>query len=196
MDDTGTLEGCKDTHLTLEKDLDGWFIWEVKMLRNIMPENCKCLNALKYILNNNLSQGFLNMIIALKILLTSLITVALVEWSFSDKILIKKNYLRLRSVENKIAKKFKLWWQFVNLLPKEPEKFCTIIFKYVFQNCFLSSQFLASTVVLLLYLMWFNITFSSFSSLLLCLFSGPAQRSALAPQMLMLGLLLGPVFGP
>ena len=28
------------------------------MLRNIMPVNCKCLNALKYMLSNNLSQGF------------------------------------------------------------------------------------------------------------------------------------------
>jgi hypothetical protein len=60
------------------------------MLRSIMPENCKSLNALKYILSNNLSQGYPNMIIALKILLTSLITVASAEQSFSDLILIKK----------------------------------------------------------------------------------------------------------
>jgi hypothetical protein len=165
------------------------------MLRNIMPENCKCLNALKYVLSNNLCQGFRNMIIALKTLLTSLVTVASVERSFSDLILIKKK-LPLIEINQKwnSKKKLKFWWQSVNLLPKEPEKFCTIIFKYIFQNYFLFSQFWSSTVVLILYLMWFNIMFSSFSSLFLCSCPGPT-RFALAQQMLMLGWLLGPEVG-
>ena len=109
--------------------------------------------------------------------------------------IVRSSFLlyRCHQSKTKLQKKFKLW-QIVNLLPREPGKFYTVIFKY--QNCCLSSQFLSSTVILLLYLMWFNFTFFSFSSLSLCLCSGPTQRFVPAPQIFMLGLLLGPCIWP
>jgi hypothetical protein len=58
-----------------------------------MPDNCKSLNALRYILRNNLCQGYPNITIALKILLKNLVTGASAERSFSDLMLIKKNCL-------------------------------------------------------------------------------------------------------
>ena len=41
MNETDILESCKELHLASEWDLDemGWFE-EMKMSRNIIPENC------------------------------------------------------------------------------------------------------------------------------------------------------------
>jgi hypothetical protein len=75
-DEPNILKSCKDMHLALEKYLD----------RIDLFEEVKMLN----IINNNLSELYPVMIIALKVLLTVLITVASVEHSFSKLKLLNK----------------------------------------------------------------------------------------------------------
>jgi hypothetical protein len=68
-------------------------IWESENVKIYTREPCKSLNTLTYITSNNLSEMCTNIVIALKILLTTPVSVALVQWSFSRLELIK-NYLQ------------------------------------------------------------------------------------------------------
>ncbi|KAL4097769.1 hypothetical protein QTP88_022491 [Uroleucon formosanum] len=110
------LKNCKDLHLKLEDDIDGIDLYEdLMMLRNILPQNYSILEALQFIFDNNLSEIYPNSIIVLQIILTSPVTTATAEWSFS-KLKIIKNYLRstisqerftslsILSIEHDIAK--------------------------------------------------------------------------------------------
>lgn len=88
------LKNCKDLHLKLEGDIDGIDLYEeLMMLRNILPQNYSILEALQFIFDNNLSEIYPNSIIVLQIILTSPVTTATAERSFS-KLKIIKNYLR------------------------------------------------------------------------------------------------------
>ncbi|KAL4152914.1 hypothetical protein QTP88_000747 [Uroleucon formosanum] len=109
-------KNCKDLHLKLEDDIDGIDLYEeLMMLRNILPQNYSILEALQFIFDNNLSEIYPNSIIVLQIILTSPVTTATAERSFS-KLKIIKNYLRstisqerftslsILSIEHDIAK--------------------------------------------------------------------------------------------
>lgn len=110
------LKNCKDLHLKLEGDIDGIDLYEeLMMFRNILPQNNSVLEALQFIFDNNLSEIYPNCIIVLQIILTSPVTTATAERSFS-KLKIIKNYLRstisqerftslsILSIEHEIAK--------------------------------------------------------------------------------------------
>jgi len=88
------LKNCKDLHIKLEGDIDGIDLYEeLMMFRNILPQNYSILEALQFIFDNNLSEIYPNSIIVLQIILTSPVTTATAERSFS-KLKIIKNYLR------------------------------------------------------------------------------------------------------
>lgn len=110
------LKNCKDLHIKLEGDIDGIDLYEeLMMFRNIFPQNYSILEALQFIFDNNLSEIYPNSIIVLQIILTSPVTTATAERSFS-KLKIIKNYLRstisqerftslsILSIEHDIAK--------------------------------------------------------------------------------------------
>ena len=76
MNRTDLIKSCEDLLLALG-DLDGMNLSDkVKMLRHIIPENCKSRNVQKCIINNNLSGIYPNMIMALNTLLTIPVRVA------------------------------------------------------------------------------------------------------------------------
>jgi hypothetical protein len=116
LNETEILNGCKNLELILEEDIDGIELFEeVKMFKNILPKNYSSSDAIKYIIKNNLSEIYPNLVIGLQILLTAPVTVASAERSFS-KLKLIKNYLRsgisqerfsslaILSIENQIAK--------------------------------------------------------------------------------------------
>jgi len=91
------LKNCKDLHLKLEDDIDGINLYEeLMMLRNILPQNYSILEALQFIFDNNLSEIYPNSIILLQIILTSPVTTATAEKSFSKF----KNYQKLPKIDN------------------------------------------------------------------------------------------------
>ena len=113
LDNEYLLKCCQDLHLYLEGDLDRTEMFEeIKMFRSITQAN-SALDAIKYIIKNNLSEAYPNLLIALQIMLTP-VTVASAEHSFSRLKLIK-NYLRslisqdrftslaILSIESKVA---------------------------------------------------------------------------------------------
>jgi hypothetical protein len=94
LNEVEILNGCKNLELILEEDIDGIELFEeVKMFKNILPKNYSSSDAIKYIIKNNLSEIYPNLMIALQILLTAPVTVASAERSFS-KLKLIKNYLR------------------------------------------------------------------------------------------------------
>jgi hypothetical protein len=70
---------------------------KVKMLRHIIPENCKSRNVQKCIINNNFSGIYPNMIMALKTLLTIPVRVASAERSFLK---LKLIFTKLPSIDD------------------------------------------------------------------------------------------------
>ncbi|XP_015433463.1 PREDICTED: zinc finger MYM-type protein 1-like [Dufourea novaeangliae] len=94
LDDEYLLKCCEDLHLHLEGDFDGTEMFEeIKMFRSITQTNYSALDSMNYIVKNNLSEAYPNLLIALQIMLTTPVTVASAERSFSRLKLIK-NYLR------------------------------------------------------------------------------------------------------
>jgi hypothetical protein len=69
-----------------------WFE-EFKMIINIIPKNCTCLNALRYFIENNLSEIYSNMIV-LNIFANNPVMLYLAEWSFSKLKLTEKSNFR------------------------------------------------------------------------------------------------------
>lgn len=94
LDDKYLLKCCQDFHLHLEGDFDGTEMFEeIEMFRSITQTNYSALDSMNYIVKNNLSEAYPNLLIALQIMLTTPVTVASAEFSFSRLKLIK-NYLR------------------------------------------------------------------------------------------------------
>ena len=93
-DDSYILKCCKDLQLAIEGDIYAMDLYEeIKFFMNIVPENITALELLKHIIKTNLSEIYPNLITSLQILLTTPVTVASAERSFS-KLKIIKNYLR------------------------------------------------------------------------------------------------------
>ena len=67
MDGTDVFKSCKNMHVPLDGKIlvDGVdLLEEMKMLRNITPENGRNYNALKCLINNNFNGPYLNVFIA------------------------------------------------------------------------------------------------------------------------------------
>lgn len=91
LDEEYLLKCCQDLHLHLEGDFDGTEMFEeMKMLTQTYYS---ALGSMDYIVKNNFSEAYPNLLIALQIMLTTPVTVFSAERSFSRLKLIK-NYLR------------------------------------------------------------------------------------------------------
>lgn len=94
LDDEYLLKFFQDLHLHLEGNFERTEMFEeIKMFRSITQTNYSALDSMNYIVKNNLSEAYPNLLIALQIMLTTPVTVASAERSFSRLKLIK-NYLR------------------------------------------------------------------------------------------------------
>jgi len=87
------FENRKDLQLTLEDNIDGIVYEDLMMCRHIFPQNCSIIETLKFIFENNLLEQYPNCIVTFEIILTSSVTTATGERSFS-KLTMIKNYLR------------------------------------------------------------------------------------------------------
>ena len=100
LDDEYLLKCRQDLHLHLFGDFDGTEMFEMfKMFRSITQTNYSTLDSMNYIVKNNLSIAYPNLLIALQIMLTTPVTVASAKRSFSRLKLIKNYLLSLISQE-------------------------------------------------------------------------------------------------
>ncbi|XP_017792106.1 PREDICTED: uncharacterized protein LOC108574099 [Habropoda laboriosa] len=80
LDDEYLLKCCQDLHLHLKGDFDGTEMFEeIKMFRSITQTYYSVLDSMNYIVKNNLSEAYPNLLIALQIMLTTPVTVASAE---------------------------------------------------------------------------------------------------------------------